>query len=145
MAFGRLGQKQPLWPYSGQTMRQRFHKLLSANSLGRLPRSFTRGLHLGSLRAGGASWLMAVTDNPDLTRRRGRWITNKVIEIYVQEISAMQFIPNLPLASKRQITNGAALFPWMLEHVQCLHRMQIPASVWPIFFEEAAGKLVSNG
>jgi len=43
---------------------------VSANSLGRLPRSFTRGLHLGSLRAGGASWLMAVADNPDLTRRR---------------------------------------------------------------------------
>lgn len=145
VAFGRLGQKQPLWPYSGQTMRLRFQKLLSANGLDKLPKSISRGLDLGSLRAGGASWLMAVTDNPDLTRRRGRWITNKVMEIYVQEISAVQFIPNLPQASKRQITNGAALFPWMLEHVQCLSRMQIPSSVWPIFFQEAADKLVSNG
>ena len=145
VAFGRLGQKQPLWPFSGQTMRLRFQKLLSANGLDKLPKSISRGLDLGSLRAGGASWLMAVTDNPDLTRRRGRWITNKVMEIYVQEISAVQFIPNLPPASKRQITNGAALFPWMLEHVQCLNRMQIPSSVWPIFFQEAADKLVSNG
>jgi hypothetical protein len=87
-----------LWPFSGQTMRQRFQKLLPANGLDRLPKSTSGGLDLGSLRAGGASWLMTVGDNPDLTRRRGRWITNKVMEIYVQEISAVQFIPNLPLA-----------------------------------------------
>ena len=79
-------------------MRQRFQKLLPANGLDRLPKSISGGLDLGSLRAGGASWLMTVGDNPDLTRRRRRWITNKVMEIYVQEISAVQFIPNLPLA-----------------------------------------------
>eukprot|EP00435_Cladocopium_sp_Y103_P064648 s276_g26.t1 len=126
IAFGRMKPHQRLWPFSGQTMRTRFQKLLSANRLDTLPRTVSRGLDLGSLRAGGASWLMLVSDSPDLTRRRGRWITNKVMEIYVQEVSAVQFIPHLPLAVRKQITDGAALFPWMLEHVQLLQRMQIP-------------------
>ena len=88
---------------------------------------------------------MLVRDNPDLTRRRGRWLTNKIMEIYVQEVSAIQFIPHLPEKAKQQISNGAAIFPWMLDCVQNLDRMQIPSNVWPIFFQEEATKFETNG
>jgi len=88
---------------------------------------------------------MLVTDNPDLTRRRGRWLTNKIMEIYVQEASAIQFIPHLPKDAKKQISDGAAIFPWMLAHVQSLDRMQMPPTVWPILVQEEATKFETNG
>ena len=80
---------------------------------------------------------MLVSENPDLTRRRGRWLTNKIMEIYVQEVSAIQFIPHLPKDAKKQISDGAEFFPWMLEHVE--------PTVWPIFFQEEATKFETNG
>jgi len=145
LAFHRLSPGQRLWPFSGQTMRKRFQRLLAANNLDRLPHGLSRGLDLGSLRAGGASWLMLVGDNVDMIRRRGRWVSIKVMEIYVQEVSAIQFIPNLPGNVKKQITDGAAIFPWILAQAQILDRISIPLSAWPIIFRGEAAKLEQNG
>lgn len=62
----------------------------------------------------------------------------------MQEVSAIQFIPHLPKDAKKQISDGAEIFPWMLEHVQSLDKMQIPPTVWPIFFQEET-KFETNG
>ena len=86
LSFADLGPSQRLWPYSGQTLRTRLRQLLSALWL---PTSRTAGskpLDLGSLRAGGATWLLQTTEDAELTRRRGRWINAKTMEIYIQEI-----------------------------------------------------------
>ena len=80
-AFEDLRPDQRLWPASGSTIRSRFQRLVQANLLDHLQTK--KGLDLGSLRAGGASWLLMSSDNPDMTRRRGRWINAKVMEIYV--------------------------------------------------------------
>ena len=145
LAFGKLKVGQRLWPYSAQTMRGRFQKLLAANKLDLLPRKLARGLDLGSLRAGGASWMMMVSDNVEMIRRRGRCVSMKVMEIYVQEVSAVQFIPNLPMHVKRQVIEGAAIFPWILSQAQILDRIDIPHSVWPIILRDEALKLEQNG
>ena len=79
LAFQHLKGHQKLWPFSGQTMRLRFQKLLEANKLDKIPRHLAKGLDLGSLRAGGASWLMLVSEDSELTRRRGRWLNNKIM------------------------------------------------------------------
>lgn len=55
IAFQHLKPYQKLWPFSGQTMRARFSSLLKANKLDSLPGQLSKGLDLGSLRAGGAS------------------------------------------------------------------------------------------
>ena len=69
-----------------------------------------RDFDLASLRAGGATWLMNVTESPDLVRRRGRWITNKVMEIYVQEVSAMMYLPRLEQGQHENIFAWANSF-----------------------------------
>ena len=103
MAFGSLSSGDRLWFLSGSALRNRFRKLLNALHLcpGVLPG--VRDLDLGSLRAGGATWLMNATENPDFVRRRGRWINNKVMEVYVQEVSAILFLPRLPAEIKGHI------------------------------------------
>ena len=95
IAFETLDPSQALWPFSPQTLRKRFQKLVEASGLSRLPSGVKRGLDLGSLRAGGASWLLMVSEDSELVRRRGRWINNKVMEIYVQEAASIQFLPQL--------------------------------------------------
>jgi len=83
------------------------------------------GLDLGSLRAGG-------------------WTTNKVIEIYVQD-PCRTIHPQSASSIETSDHKRSGSFSMMMEQVQCLNRMQIPSSVWPIFCQEAADKLVSNG
>lgn len=95
-------------------MHARFSSLLKANRLDCLPGQLSKGLDLGSLRAGDASWLIIYSENLDLIRRRGRWLTNKIMEIYVQETSAVQFLSTLPAESKRFALSGIAIFPWIL-------------------------------
>ena len=67
----------------------RFKQLLAA--LG-LQATTTKSLELSSLRPGAATWLLTVAENAELTRRRGGWISPKVMEIYVQETSAARFM-----------------------------------------------------
>ena len=136
IVFRDLQPQQKLWPFSGQTMRLRFQRLLEANKLSPLPPPYTRGLDLGSLRAGGASWLLMRSEDSELTRRRGRWINNKVMEVYCQEVCALQFLPNLPKATKSLIISGVQIFPWVLDRVDCLQRAKIPEMVWSTLLKD---------
>lgn len=46
-----------------------------------------RGFDLASLRPGGATLLLR-TEDLELIRRRGRWLSSRVMEIYLQEVMA---------------------------------------------------------
>ena len=109
LAFSALEPSERLWPFSGSTLRNRFRKLMLALRLcpGIVPR--VRDFDLGSLRAGGATWLMDTTENPDYVRRRGRWITTKVMEIYVQEVTALTFLFLMMLSSMFSPGRGSLL------------------------------------
>ena len=145
LVFRDLHPSQRLWPFSGQTMRQRFQKLLEANCLTKLPPPYHRGLDLGSLRAGGASWLLMRSEDSELTRRRGRWISSKIMEIYVQEVTALQFMPNLPAPTKQLILAGVNSFPWVLAKADDLRLAGIPEMVWPIVLKDEAVATELNG
>ena len=129
-SFQDLRPDEGLWNFSPQTLRLRFQRLLKALQIDTLPPSVTRGLDLGSLRAGGASWLMITSEDSELVRRRGRWLTSKIMEIYVQEVSALQFLPQLPSRAKSLVIEGAGLFPTLLQKVGYFHSCGIPETAW---------------
>lgn len=136
LSFQDLKADDPLWGFSPQTLRSRFQKLLAALRLDVLPRSVSRGLDLGSLRAGGASWMMLVSEDSELVRRRGRWLTSKIMEIYVPEVSAIQFLPQLPQSTRDLVIEGTGLFPLLLERAISLHACGIPESAWKYLLVE---------
>ena len=76
--FASLQPRQKLWPFSGQTFRTRFKSVLTSL---RLPVETVQGLKAldpGSLRAGGATFLINSTENGELCRRRGgRWANSR--------------------------------------------------------------------
>ena len=130
LAFRNFSKADFLWPHSGQTLRLRFNKILSVLGLaGSLPGA-PRGLDLGSLRAGGATWLLQTTEDSELVRRRGRWLNARTMEIYIQESSALQFLPSLPESTRKLLLNAISIFPLVLAKFVAFDKSGIPSSAW---------------
>ena len=120
-------------------MRLRFQRLLEANGLSDLPHGLQRGLDLCSLRAEGASWMLLVSEDAELTRRRGRWLTSRIMmEIYVQEVTSLQFLPKLPPEKKAHVLAGASNFPWVLCMAERLSQAKVPMNIWYVIYKSEA-------
>ena len=130
LAFADLPPHANLWPMSQQTMRSRFQKLLKSVGLEGPARGSFRGIDMGSLRAGGASWLLSVSEDSELVRRRGRWISSKVMEIYVQEVASIQFLHKVDKSTRDRILAGTAVFPLLLDLVCKYYTAGIPRVAW---------------
>ncbi|OLQ07701.1 Muskelin [Symbiodinium microadriaticum] len=113
LAFLQLPKSSRLWPFSNQTLRRRLDCIL--DRLG-IPKSGQQGrsLDLGSLRPGGATHLLQLTEDSELVRRRGRWASHKVMEIYLQEVSSSTFIMDLSETAREKVLHLAHLFPGIL-------------------------------
>ena len=129
LAFQKLPKGSRLWPASPQAFRRRFATILRALQLQVLPEG-QRPLDLGSLRAGGATWLLQTSEDSSLVQRRGRWLTQKVMEIYIQEVSATQFIHNLPHNTKQRILQLVGCFQRTLCLAERWDASGIAPSVW---------------
>lgn len=134
--FGELPPDRLLWPFSAATLRKRFAAVLS--SLG-LPESTKncRGFDLGSFRPGGATHLLLTTEDPELCRRRGRWLSTRVMEIYLQEVMATTFVQRLDPKVRSTIYDRAAVFPQVLQISMSFLATGIPCKVWHRLFPQA--------
>ena len=47
--------------------------------------------------------MMLVCEDPGLVQRRGRWLSARVFEIYIQEVGTLQFLPALPAEARYRI------------------------------------------
>ena len=130
LAFKNFSTSDPLWPFSGQTLRGRFGRLLDALGLSGPLGDSGRGLDLGSLRAGGATWLLQTCEDSELVRRRGRWLNSRTMEIYIQETSALQFLPSLKPGTRKLILHAVAIFPKVLAQLFEFERQGIPTNAW---------------
>lgn len=61
--YGRFDSQQKLWPFSAATLRSRFTSLLRALDLPTKQEGGVRPFDLGSLRPGGATWLLNFSEN----------------------------------------------------------------------------------
>ena len=130
LAFFKLPQNERLWPYSSQTLRNRFKTVLASLSLHVSPSYDLRQLDLGSLRPGGATWLLQTTEQSELVRRRGRWISARVMEVYLQEVGAAKFMNALNADQKEKIYGMAFGFPHLLTKAEQFFRAGVSSTVW---------------
>lgn len=133
LAFRRLHPDQRLWPFSSQTLRSRFKSLLGALQLATDHSGTLRCLDLGSLRSGGAAFIIQATDNGELCRRRGRWSSPKMMEIYVQETMALQYVKLIPDSSRFLILGVAGNFLEVLHFAERFQTSRIPLTAWYYF------------
>ena len=129
LAFLQLPRSSRLWPFSNQTLRRRLDCIL--DRLG-IPKSGQQGrsLDLGSLRPGGATHLLQLTEDSELVRRRGRWASHKVMEIYLQEVSSSTFIMDLSETAREKVLHLAHLFPGILAQARIWADNNIPSNCW---------------
>lgn len=128
--YENLGDDEPLWPFSAATLRKRFESLLGAVGLSAKPTGGQRPFSLGSLRPGGATHMLYLTEDSELTRRRGRWLAYRTMEIYLQEVVVATAIEKLSEIAKKKVKSYAACFPEVLTHVIKLMNLGIPPTVW---------------
>ena len=133
--YADLPPDAPLWPFSASTLRKRFNSLLEALNLDTKRTIDGRPFGLGSLRAGGATHLLLETENPDLVRRRGRWLAHRTMEIYLQEVLVTTFTSKLQAPTRDKIYVLASVFPQVA--VKAIHflRSAIPTQVWYQLFQ----------
>ena len=132
--FGRLGPHQRLWPMSGQTFRTRFRSVLAALKLPTTTEGSLKPLDPGSLRAGGASFLLLSTEDSELVRRRGRWSNHRMMEIYVQELTALTYSKHLHPTTLKTVAEVARTFPAVLQKAKRLLAAKVPVSAWHVIF-----------
>ena len=129
IAFGNLSPREKLWPMSGQTLRNRFKSILQALGL-LVIHPGMQMLDLASLRPGGATWMLQATEQSEVVRRRGRWVTAKVMEVYLQEVSAARYLNCLDDVQKMKVFNLAFGFMSILRKAEGLVAANIPTTIW---------------
>ena len=129
LAFEDLPRASRLWPHATQTLRRRFDLILERLGFSAC-REGQRPLDLGSFRPGGATFLLQQTEDSELVRRGGRWASAKVMEIYIQEVMACLFFPELPLATRQVVMALAQRFYPLLQQVTRWKSQGIPQTSW---------------
>ena len=88
----------------------------------------------GKLAAGGATWLLNTSENAELVRRRGRWLNNRTMEVYIQEISSLQLLHHLMPAAKQKVLVLLDSFEVVVQHAARMQAQSVPANAWyPLF------------
>lgn len=134
IVFEKLPPHYPLWPFSPQTFRNRFRSVLEALGMPSHHTPKLKCLDPGSLRAGGATWLMQTTDNGELVRRRGRWANYRIMEVYIQEVSSLLYLQKLPGETRSKIIAVAEFFHLVVEKADDFLHAGIPLNAWFIIF-----------
>ena len=134
LAFRGLTPGARLWPFSAQTLRTRLRSLMSSLQLPTTSSPGQRCLDLGSLRSGGATFIILSTENGELCRRRGRWANAKMMEIYVQESMAIQYMSMIPSTTRHLVIEAASLFQHLLMSAQRFQEASIPTHLWYVLF-----------
>ena len=134
LAFARLRPHQRLWPMSGQALRQRFQSILDSLHLPKLSYNGVRPLELASIRAGAATWIASTTENGELLQRRGRWANRRMMDVYVQEVTALVYLKQVPPQARETVLQVAAAFSEVCLRADEMNRANIPLNVCPILF-----------
>ena len=135
MAFSHLKPGEKLWNFSAQTLRARFKVLTKALDLPQQKYCGVKPLDMGSLRPGGATWLLQTTESGELVMRRGRWAAYKVMSIYLQEVSAITYLNKIPLSSKSKILRLAENFVPLHQKAISFLKAAIPCDLWWQLFQ----------
>ena len=128
IAFGDLPEPAKLWAQTGQTFKPQVREVL--RELG-LPTETSNGigmkaLDVGSLRSGGCTWHLQATEDSELCRRKGRWLSQRVMEIYAHEATERLYLKKISTTSRQKVLDVANLLPVLLACARKLKDAKVP-------------------
>ena len=74
--------------------------------------------------------MLHMTENPEHVRRRGRWLSSSIMEIYLQEILAATLVPQLAGPARSLVEQLAQAFPAVLQKARFLEAFCISRRAW---------------
>ena len=69
-------------------------------------------------------------EDSELVRRRGRWLSHRIMEIYVQEVSSIQLFHHLPRACQDKIFAALGVYRDLLVKIQFFQATGILPNMW---------------
>ena len=135
IGFGHLHPSDPLWPFSGSTLRLRLASILAKLELPTKKGQKPKPLSLASFRPGGATWLITQTESAEVVMRRGRWASRKVMDCYLQEVTSLTYLNEVSATAKKLVLKAVEAFPSLLRAVIHFHRCKIPEPTWFFLFQ----------
>ena len=145
IGLGQLRSDEWLWHMSGSTLRSRFNKLLEKLALPCKAHDAPKPLSLASFRPGGATWLLAECENIDLIKRRGRWASEKVMNCYLQEVTASTYMMEVSSVARERILSAYDIFPSLMAMIIKFHASKIPQSTWWFLLRNSQGQTKGQG
>ena len=128
--FKGLCSSEMLWPSSPSSLRKRFSILQGALGLAKDSKGFWP-YSLSSLRPGGATYWLQATEDAEFVRRKGRWLSTRVLEIYLQEAAFATFQSRMPLEAQSRVAALCEQFPTILKRAHFFKESKFPESLWP--------------
>ena len=145
IGLGHLKPYEPIWPSSSSTLRSRLDKVLSKLGLPTKTINSQKPLTLASFRPGGATFLIGLTESSELVRRRGRWLSLKVMDIYLQEVAASTFLTDIDPEARMMILTAMESFPSILEMSVKFFNARFPEKAWNLLFKLGPHGVESTG
>jgi hypothetical protein len=113
-------ESAPLLAHTPYFFRKRWDQVLQF--LG-VPCTSLEGLTPASLRAGGATHYFSESRDLDLVRWQGRWLSSRMLEVYLQETVALSILPSLAQQDRDRVARFASAAGHLLrqatEAMQC--------------------------
>ena len=85
---------------------------------------------LSFLRPGGATFLLQLTENGDFVRSRGRWLSSKVLEIYIQEAAVATYQSRLTPQCRADILELSGHFQEIFKTTITKLKIHISTILW---------------
>ena len=76
--------------------------------------------------------IILATENSELCRRRGRWANHRMMEVYIQESMALQYMSMISTASRSRVLFLAGVFQVFISKARAFIHADIPESSWYI-------------
>eukprot|EP00438_Fugacium_kawagutii_P025642 Skav209573 [mRNA] locus=scaffold281:153023:156322:- [translate_table: standard] len=145
LGLGALNSYEKLWPFSPSTLRSRLNRILQRLGLPIAKGSSAKPLTLASFRPGGATYLISQTESSEMVRRRGRWASLRVMEVYLQEVASNTFLMDIPKASRELVLQAMEQFPVILRMSQGFSAAAFPERAWHFLFSQNPSDVETTG
>lgn len=135
MGLGDLKPHEKLWNLSSSTLRSTLDRVMLRLGLPIHQKRKIKPMTLASFRPGGATFLISQTESSELVQRRGRWASLRVMQVYLQEVSASTFMNDVGEIAKGRILQAMNLFPEVLQRACSFYAWKYPEKTWHWFFQ----------
>lgn len=128
--FKGLEADDKLWSGSPSLLRRRFAEIQKALGLPTVRSGSAVPYDMASLRGGGATWMLQRFEDSELVRRRGRWLSGRIMECYLQEIAVTTYAQRMPVEAHQKIEELALNFPEIHRRAIFFLHSFIPPNAW---------------